>query len=55
MSLLKIEKIKCTMRDCSDKFFYKWHQFIYFKDLQVLPSEHVPTTSDDIEITRHAW
>lgn len=38
MLFLKLEKIKYTMRGCTDKFFCKWQPFIsYFKDLQVLP------------------
>lgn len=39
MFFLKLEKIKYTLRGCTDKFFHKWQPFIsYFTNLEVLPN-----------------
>lgn len=39
MSLLKLEKIKYTLRGCTAKFYNKWQPFIsHFNNLEVLPN-----------------
>lgn len=36
---LKLEKIKYTLRGCTDKFFCKWQPFVsYFTSLKLLPN-----------------